>query len=135
MILNQERYTNNFDLLRMFAAVCITFTHSFNLVGLYLEEPLMHFSNARYDFSFIGLSIFFTISGYLIAKSACNSVSVYNYWWKRFLRIQPLLIVVCFISIFFIGPYFSALGLKNYFTNTGTWTYWRNVFPATGIQF
>ncbi|RYD82128.1 MAG: acyltransferase [Sphingobacteriales bacterium] len=130
-----QRFLNNFDLLRMVAAVCITFTHSFNLLGKNNEEPLMNFTGERYDFSFIGLCIFFSISGYLIAKSACTSTSILNYWWKRFLRIQPLLILVCVLSIFMLGPVFTNLPAADYWGNINTWTYLRNVFPATGIQF
>ncbi len=130
-----QRFSNNFDLLRMLAAVCITFTHSYNLIGLNNEEPLMKASSGRYDFSFIGLCIFFSISGYLIAKSACTSTSILNYCWKRFLRIQPLLILVCVLTIFVLGPLFTSLSSKDYFTNISTWTYWRNIFPATGVQF
>ena len=130
-----QRFSNNFDLLRMVAAVCISFTHSYNLVGQNDNEPLMHLSGSRYDFSFIGLCIFFSISGYLIAKSACTSPTVVNYWWKRLLRIQPLLILVCLLSIFMLGPLFTNLSAKDYFADTATWTYLRNFFPATGIQF
>lgn len=130
-----QRYSNNFDLLRMLAAVCITLTHSYNLLALNNDEPLMQLSGNRYDFSFIGLCIFFSISGYLIAKSACTSPSLLNYWWKRLLRIQPLLVLVCLLSIFVLGPLFTSLSAADYFSDTSTWTYLRNVFPATGIQF
>lgn len=130
-----QRFSNNFDLLRMVAAVCITFTHSYNLVGQNDAEPLMQLTGSRYDFSFIGLCIFFSISGYLIAKSACTSPTVVNYWWKRLLRIQPLLLLVCLLSIFVLGPLFTNLPATNYFTDTATWTYLRNFFPATGVQF
>lgn len=130
-----QRFSNNFDLLRMVAAVCISFTHSYNLVGQNDNEPLMQLSGSRYDFSFIGLCIFFSISGYLIAKSACTSPTVVNYWWKRLLRIQPLLILVCLLSIFILGPFFTNLPAGNYFSDTATWTYLRNFFPATGVQF
>lgn len=130
-----QRYSNNFDLLRMLAAVCITFTHSFNLLAQNNNEALMQLSGSRYDFSFIGLCIFFSISGYLIAKSACTSRSLVHYWWKRLLRIQPLLILVCLLSIFLLGPLLTTLPARDYFSDLSTWTYLRNVFPATGIQF
>jgi peptidoglycan/LPS O-acetylase OafA/YrhL len=130
-----NRNNNNFDFLRVFAALCITFTHSFNLLKLDNDEPLMLFSNHVIDFSFVGLSIFFSISGYLIAKSAIESTSFKNYIWKRFLRIQPLLIVVCLLSIFIIGPLFTSLNGHDYFSNRNTYTYLRNIMPLFGIQF
>ncbi len=132
---NNERFTNNYDLLRIVAALCIAFTHSFNLLGYNNNEPLMKLSGGRFDFSFIGLCIFFTISGYLIARSALNSTSLLNYLWKRFLRIQPLLILVCLLSVFLLGPLFTKLTTPEYFSSFSTYSYFRNIFPATGIQF
>ncbi|RYF90833.1 MAG: acyltransferase [Chitinophagaceae bacterium] len=130
-----ERFTNNFDFLRIVAATCICFTHSFNLISQNAAEPLMHLTGQRYDFSFVGLCIFFTISGFLITKSVYSSSSILSYLWKRFLRIQPLLIVVCIITVFVLGPVFTNLSVSSYFGNKATYTYFRNIFPATGIQF
>jgi peptidoglycan/LPS O-acetylase OafA/YrhL len=130
-----ERSNNNFDFLRIFAAICIAFTHSFNLLGKDGLEPMMRISSGRCDFSFIGLCIFFSISGYLITKSVYTSPSLLSYWWKRFLRIQPLLVLVCILSVFLMGPIFTRLTAKDYFASLQTWTYFRNIFPATGIQF
>lgn len=126
---------NNYDILRVIAALCIIFTHSFDLMGLNKMEPLMTFSNQKNNFSQIGLSIFFAISGYLIAKSADTSSSFKNYIWKRFLRIQPLLILVCFISIFIVGPLFTQNSISTYFSDFHTYTYLRNIMPIFGIQF
>ena len=130
-----ERYSNNFDALRVFAALCITLTHSYDLLKLDLQEPLMKLTNQKLNFAFVGLSIFFTVSGYLIAKSAATSKSFIHYCWKRFLRIQPLLIVVCLLSIFIIGPIFTTISVKEYFSNFHSYTYSRNILPFFGIQF
>ena len=135
MDINKERLNNNYDFLRLFAALCIAFTHSFNLLKLNNTEPLMAFTTQRYDFSFAGLCIFFSISGYLITKSATTSTSILNYLWKRFLRIQPLLIIVCLLSVFVLGPIFTNLSVADYFKSPSTWTYFKNIFPATGVQF
>lgn len=134
-MLPKERLHNNFDFLRVFAALCITFTHSYNLLSKNNDEPLIKLTGNHFDFSFIGLSIFFSISGYLIAKSAARSPSFKNYIWKRFLRIQPMLILVCLITVFIVGPLFSVLSLKQYFKEIATYTYLRNIMPFFGIQF
>ncbi len=131
----KERFQNNYDFLRIFAACCIIFLHSFALLGKYNSEPLIQLSNGRINFSFIGLSIFFCISGYLIAKSAVKSPTILNYLWKRLLRIQPLLIVTCFLSVFLLGPFFTSLPLKEYFSDFQTYSYFRNILPVFGIQF
>ncbi len=133
MLLKERQ--NNYDFLRVFAALCITFTHSFNLLKLNEQEFLMRLTNQNVDFSFIGLTIFFSISGYLIAKSADTSISFKNYLWKRFLRIQPLLIVVCMLSVFVLGPIFTTDSIANYFSNISSYTYFRNIMPLFGIQF
>ena len=131
----EGRLNNNYDFLRLFAALCITLTHSYNLLSKNNDEPLFKLTGSRVDFSFFGLSIFFSISGYLIAKSAINSPSFKNYIWKRFLRIQPVLIVVCIISVFIVGPFFSSLSPKDFFNQISTFTYFRNIMPLFGIQF
>jgi len=131
----KERLKNNYDFFRIFAACCIIFYHSFSLLAKQNEEPLNQITNRRVDFSLIGLSIFFCISGYLIAKSAVRSPTVLNYLWKRFLRIQPLLIVTCFFTIFLIGPIFTERSLTGYFSDGNTYAYFRNIMPLFGVQF
>lgn len=131
----KERFQNNYDFLRIFAALCIIFFHSFGLLNKENNEPLVRFTNGRINFAFIGLSIFFCISGYLIAKSAVKSPTVKNYLWKRLLRIQPLLIATCFLTVFLLGPFFTQLSIKHYFSNFQTYSYFRNVLPVFGLQF
>ena len=40
-MLLKERLNNNYDFLRVFAALCITLTHSYNLILKNDDEPLM----------------------------------------------------------------------------------------------
>lgn len=129
----KERFQNNYDFLRILAAFCIIFFHSFGLLSKSAEAPLFRISGGKVNFSFIGLSIFFCISGYLITKSAVRSPTVTNYLWKRLLRIQPLLIVTCFLTVFLLGPLLTELPLKEYFSSAQTYSYFRNVFPVFGI--
>ena len=135
MDISRARLSNNYDILRLLAALCIAFTHSFNLLSQNSREPLMLLSNQQFDFSYIGLCIFFSVSGYLVVKSAVTSINPLNYYWKRFLRIQPLLILVTILSIIAVGPIFTTMPLTAYFKDLFTFTYLRNIFPATGIQF
>ncbi len=130
-----ERSSNNFDFLRVFAAICISFTHSYNLLGKANKEPIMQLSGNRFDASFLALCIFFSISGYLIAGSALRSKNIFHFAWKRFLRIQPMLIVVCLLSVFIIGPLYTTLDVDKYFADLQTWSYFRNILPMFGGQF
>lgn len=131
----KERFHNNYDFLRIFAALCVMLSHSFSLLDKGEEEPFRILSYGRADASFAGLCIFFSISGFLIARSALHSPTALNYLWKRFLRIQPLLVVVCFMSVFFIGPLFSSFSAREFFSQAGSWSYFRNIFPVFGLQF
>lgn len=135
MNIKEIRLHNNYDFLRVFAALSITFTHSYNLIAYNEQEPLMQLTSGNFDFSFIGLCIFFSISGYLVTKSAATSVSIKNFVWKRFLRIQPVLIVLCFLTIFVLGPLYSTDSTIDYFKNFSTWSYFRNIVPVFGAQF
>lgn len=131
----RERFQNNYDFLRIVAAVCIILFHSFGLLGRSAEEPLARISGGKMNFAFVGLCLFFCISGFLIAKSAVKSVSILSYLWKRFLRIQPLLVVTCICTVFILGPAFTHLSLKAYFSDSHTYSYFRNVLPMFGLQF
>ena len=44
-------------------------------------------------------------------------------------------LIFWFAFSFIIGPLFSNLNTASYFSNATTYTYLRNIFPATGIQF
>jgi peptidoglycan/LPS O-acetylase OafA/YrhL len=132
---SNSRLHNNHNFLRLFAAICITFTHSFDLLKQSDFEPLAAITYNKITFSFIGLCVFFSCSGYLIAKSACTSTSFKNYIWKRFLRIQPLLIIWCCIAVFVVGFLFTTLHTGQYFNNKHTWLYFRNAVPVFGIQY
>jgi peptidoglycan/LPS O-acetylase OafA/YrhL len=129
-----QRSNNNFDFLRLFAAVCICFTHSFYLLQQENAEPLSKLTNSYFDFSIIGLSIFFTISGYLIYHSASTS-SLKQFAWKRLLRIQPLLIVMCLVLVIAGGIWLTSLSKLQYFSTIETYTYFRNILPIFGAQF
>jgi len=84
--------TNNFDLLRLFAASQVVWFHAIN--NLELQYPLPMVSAALHLFP--GVPIFFVISGYLISMSYERSRSLRDYCVNRFLRIYPAL-VACFL--------------------------------------
>lgn len=122
--MSESRFTNSFDFLRILGAVGIAYLHSYDLLQL-----------EKINLSVIILGMFFTVSGYLIAKSADRSSSIANYLWKRVLRIQPLLIVVCLLTVFVLGPFFTSLRLGDYFRDNATWRYFRTILPVFGVQF
>ncbi|MEP6584765.1 MAG: acyltransferase [Ginsengibacter sp.] len=116
-------HRNNFNFLRIFAAVLVAVTHSYAITGNALQEPLHKFSNGTFYLSTIGLYIFFFTSGYLVSLSASNSKSPLIFLKKRILRIYPALIVVVLISVFIAGPLLTKFSLKQYYTEADTWKY------------
>jgi peptidoglycan/LPS O-acetylase OafA/YrhL len=87
--------TNNFNLIRLFAALQVVFGHldfAFYGPGIY----------DRYLSLFAGVPVFFTLSGFLIYWSFDNNPNLRNYFINRFLRIYPALICAFILSIIFL---------------------------------
>jgi peptidoglycan/LPS O-acetylase OafA/YrhL len=122
---------NNFNFLRIFAAVLVAVTHSYAITGHPDAEPLHLVSNGYFYFSSIGLYIFFFTSGYLVSRSAATSKSPLVYLKKRALRIYPALVCVVLLSVFIAGPVLTTFSLKQYFTDPDTWKY---LWTASGLK-
>lgn len=81
---------NNFDLLRLLAALQVVLVHAGEHFGADMTQPF-----ARVLGAFPGVTIFFVTSGFLIAGAWRRSPSVLDYALNRALRIYPAL-WVCF---------------------------------------
>jgi len=126
-----ERFENNFDLLRFLAAIFVIISHSFK-IALNSSDPLES-STGVISMGTLGVAIFFTISGYLILKSWDKKRDIISFFKNRILRIFPALTCVVLISIFILGPVTTVLSWRDYFTNPGTWKYLYNI--VLNIQF
>ncbi|MBO9595741.1 MAG: acyltransferase [Niabella sp.] len=124
MEISENRFANSFDFLRLLGAIGIIYVHSYDLLR-----------KDKLEITVVILAIFFTVSGYFIAGSAEKSSSLKKYLWKRLLRIQPLLAVVCFLSVLVIGPLFTEWPVRDYFKSGNSWSYLRTILPVFGIQF
>jgi peptidoglycan/LPS O-acetylase OafA/YrhL len=82
MIISRE---NNFDLLRLFAALEVVLGHA----SAHLNIGLGAFGNILSHFP--GVPVFFTISGFLIARSFSLNQNIKQYFRNRILRIYPAL--------------------------------------------
>jgi peptidoglycan/LPS O-acetylase OafA/YrhL len=87
---------NNFDLLRLFAALQVLFVHAIKHLKIEGLEDLLTILNL-----FPGVIIFFTISGFLISSSYQRAKSLRQYFINRFLRLFPAL-WVCFLFTIFV---------------------------------
>lgn len=117
---------NNFDLLRLVAAVVVLVSHSFILAGKSSASWRQLFFG--YEPSALAVSAFFVISGFLIAGSL-ERRSLTEYFQARALRIIPALAVTAFVTALLLGPVFTTLPLSEYFSNSYTRDYLANAIP------
>jgi peptidoglycan/LPS O-acetylase OafA/YrhL len=111
------RAPNNFDTLRILAALAVVVSHSFPLSGSDDLEPLMSLSQRQASAGIIAVYVFFIISGYLITQSFDRSRNAKTFLIARALRLLPALAVVLVILAFAIGPIVSILPASEYFTS------------------
>jgi peptidoglycan/LPS O-acetylase OafA/YrhL len=118
-----ERH-NNFDALRLIAAISVIFSHAFLIgEGRQDNEPLMWLTGGQTILGVVGVFVFFTISGFLITQSFVATRSAPRFALKRVLRIYPGLGVCLLLSGFVLGPAVTSLPLRSYFGDSGTYAY------------
>jgi peptidoglycan/LPS O-acetylase OafA/YrhL len=115
--------TNNFDLIRLLAAMQVVVSHGGEYLGVALWRPLMTV------LGFLpGVPIFFVVSGFLISLSWERAPSAGHYLRNRLLRIYPALWVCLLISI---AIFLSAGVRPDSFRHFAAWV----VAQATVVQF
>lgn len=112
---------NNFNMVRFFAAVLVIYGHMAHIAGV----PV--FSVLNVPVSTLGVKIFFIISGYLITESYLRDSNIIRYSIRRFFRIIPGLAFLILLSVFVLGPIFTTLSRHDYFANSMTYDYLRNI--------
>jgi len=118
-----ERH-NNFDLLRLLAALSVIFSHAFLLAENSQDrDPLMLLTGGQTILGLVGVFTFFIISGYLISQSYENTASPLVFLAKRALRIFPGLILCLVVCVFVIGPLTTQLPLSEYFSRSETYLF------------
>lgn len=114
---------NNLNVLRLIGACLVLYGHSYIFLGL--REPIFL---SWIPMGPLGVFIFFTISGYLIAASWDHDPNLLRFLTRRALRIFPALVVCITLSALVLGPVLTTLPLADYFSNEHTWGYFRNIF-------
>ena len=69
-----------------------------------IAVTLFHISSDKFPGTFIGVTMFFVISGYLLAYTAekarqAGKFKILNYYWRRIKRIYPALLIVIFSTV------------------------------------
>src|SRR5579871_2179435 len=116
MDINSNSRANNFDLIRLLAALQVVLFHAREHLKIdykgYGLEPI--FSFIAY---FPGVPIFFCISGFLIYNSyKRNYNDIAKYFRNRFLRLFPGL-WACFLVTLILLLLFRTLSLKDIVSN------------------
>jgi peptidoglycan/LPS O-acetylase OafA/YrhL len=113
---------NNFHFLRLVFALLVVITHSYSLSGSSTRDYLTQITEGQVSFSFIGLSGFFIISGYLVFQSLTRSKNLLDYFKKRALRIFPALFVVLLLTVL-LGYFVYEADFHSYLMEESVWTY------------
>lgn len=95
---------NNFDLIRLLAALQVVFVHAVGHTDVLHQGPAWLLRILDGVILFPGVAVFFVISGFLIAPSWERSRDCpAAYFWRRWLRIYPALFVCVLASIVALG--------------------------------
>lgn len=121
MMAGRDHRNNNFDLLRLIAAVSVLFSHSFVAAGR--SEPTSFLDPAGGTWGHVGVLVFFSLSGYLITSSWVREPAVAPYLVKRAFRIFPALAVMTVVTVLLLGPFLTSSSAAQYFSSPATWLY------------
>ena len=113
---------NDFDAIRLIAALAVLVGHAFPLTGL--PHPPLVAGLKLFD---LGVYVFFSLSGFLIASSWARSRRAGPFLIRRVFRIFPALVLVVSVTTFIVGPMVSAFGAPGYFADRGSWAYLGNL--------
>jgi peptidoglycan/LPS O-acetylase OafA/YrhL len=91
--------------LRWFAAFAVFAFHTSD------RAPLPHLYTIS-QYGDAGVSFFFVLSGFVLTWSYSPSVGLGTFYWRRFARVWPLLLVTTFIAIWALREDFSAVWQK-----------------------
>lgn len=112
--------TNNFDAIRILAALTVVVGHAWPLTGIPHPPEI-----AGIKIYTLAVYVFFAVSGYLITRSWLYTPNIRRFLTARVLRIFPALIVFVIVAVFVIGPALTTS--RNYFGSGQTWGYLQNV--------
>lgn len=107
--------SNAFDVIRFVLASLVLVFHSYILVGSKSVDFLARLTRGQSNFGEFAVGGFFVISGFLITQSLLNSKNVFQYLWKRALRLFPALFVSLAVSAVILGPLITHQSIKDYF--------------------
>jgi len=106
-----------------------------------LPVILFHMGFEIFSGGYVGVDVFFVISGYLITSIILREMdegtfSIANFYERRARRILPALFFVIIVSTVFSFLILSPTQLQNYFDSViATSTYWSNIYFWKNINY
>jgi peptidoglycan/LPS O-acetylase OafA/YrhL len=122
---------NNFNLIRLLAALSVLFSHSVGILGLPAEREFF-FDHVGLSLAEMAVDVFFVTSGFLVTASLMNRRDVIAFLWARALRIYPALWVMLVLTVFVLAPSLTSRSLSNYYTAQGTAEYFAKCATLIG---
>ena len=120
---SQITRVNNYDFLRILAASMVIIGHSIPLTGSKSTVP----GFILYPVHELAVIIFFSVSGFLVTRSADTTKRFADFFLKRLTRLLPALFTVVLVSIFVIGPALSTKGPLSFLLDPSTYMYLMNL--------
>lgn len=122
---------NNFNLIRLMAALSVVFGHSVAVLGLPSSREFL-FDRLGLSVAEMAVDVFFVTSGFLVTSSLVNRGDVIAYLWARILRIYPGMWVMLVLTVFVLAPALTTLPRGEYYTSPLTWEYFRKCATLIG---
>ena len=110
---------NNFNLIRIIAALAVLVGHSFAL----LRQPEPFSQLLGMSLGSMAVDIFFIASGFLVAGSLLIKQSMSEYVLARILRIYPALLTMLLVTVFLLGAFFTSFSLASYYADSQIYLY------------
>ena len=117
-----ETPKNNLNLIRLVAALAVTFSHAYVLTGHAKQEPWLMLTGAQ-TFAYLAVFVFFVVSGLLISRSFDQNSNIGYYIGSRVLRIYPALLMSVVLCALPLGLAFTHLPISDYLHNARVLNY------------
>jgi peptidoglycan/LPS O-acetylase OafA/YrhL len=133
-----------FDFLRLVLALLILYSHAFLATGSKagLANAVISSVTGTDSSSYVHpemvrvllVPMFFAVSGFLVTGSAFRTQTVAKFMTFRILRIVPALVTEVTLSALLLGPIFTTVRLRDYFTDAKFFAYFGNVIGRVRFE-